>query len=245
MELTVTVHCSFTIFQFSSMFESFSFFVHSFFLFLSVLLHTGPQSLSDKELDTFRNIRRWYAGGDYTTAVSIRERTSPPTLLQTGYAITTDQAPMSTRALSLHANANSHSTKPTTTIQQPLWNTLPDSHASTNARSTIRQHWQQNSNVHWFNREQTLATETELAQKLLRDTAYSPDLVLRSRPFRSFPKEENGLQNEWRRPPTQELLQKEQLKFTAVHDRDPYEAKRRVLELRKSRPEDYFGGGSV
>ena len=151
---------------------------------------------------------------------------------------------MSTRPVPVNSSASSSPHHTTTHNDVPLWNTLPNVHAGTNARVTIRQHWQQNGHVHWLNRDETIATESELAQKLLQDTAYSPDLVMRSRPFKSFPKNEVGLQNEWRRPPTQEILQKEQLKYTAVHDRDPYEAKRRVLELRKSRPEDYFGSST-
>jgi hypothetical protein len=242
-------------------------------------------SLADKDLHTFENIRRWYAGGDATMADSLRSpggvgtgtgtgsgsgrglgagaattsgRGGPggwgpgfgSTLAATGYLVAVDQAPAYVRDAPRAPLPPAHSSAAHSSSAGP--STAAASAAATasgNARASVRSFWQQHTtaNAHWLNRDAVMHAESTLARQLLADTHYTPDVVQKGRPYKSFPLKGAEADaavgaGDWRRPPTREMLAREQLKYDAARDRDAGEARRRAAQLRMSNPADYFGG---
>lgn len=114
--------------------------------------------------------------------------------------------------------------------------------ATSGIRGTMRQHWRENdqTRVHWMNREEVIASEAALAKQVLGVTGYQPGLVQQSRPFKNRPAEtEDG---SWRRPSPATLLAMEAEKSKAEHMRDPVIARVRAQRWTASDPANYFGG---
>lgn len=198
----------------------------------------GPLSIADKDLHTFETIRSWYSGAGTTMSNTLplaSSRTGTGTqpspsnsrspLVQSGYLVAADQ---SSRSATNGAHAPAAD-------QHIASNSIGGSMTS---RSTVRRHWQE-QRAHWLNREEVMHAESQLATNLLDTTGYQPDLVVKSRPYKSFPPGHEADPAKWRTPSNAELIAREQAKFDAARDRDRAGPRQRALLMVSSRPEDY------
>jgi hypothetical protein len=175
--------------------------------------------------------------GVATAAVVAGEVYSPfRALAESGYIVSAKAIPANTRPVPRHPIGETNSPPPGLGMTST-------GRAILNAREAVRQHWQREGpRVHWIDRDSSLASERNLAIDLLQKTAYSPDLVERSRPYKSHPINDPSQPHAFQRPPTRDMLAKEQRKFEAAKEYSTVEMKHRAQLLRASHPEDYFGG---
>lgn len=194
-------------------------------------LSLRPYTQQDTALWASTDLRRWYErpteapGQLHTQAANTYSRASSgEALLQTGY-------------LSLKPDPRSSTVfRPDPGASMPR--AIP---IAASRMAATMPHKYNLAATHWLNRDAVIAAEKQLANAVVKESGYTPQLVNTSRPWKNRPLEEEcGI---WDPPTKDQLLAREQQLFVAANDaaHGREQARARKLAITASTPAAYFG----